>query len=325
MNKQKKFNARNNGITLIALIITIIVLLILAGVTINTLFDNENAIEKAAEAKEEDSHGNVKDQIQLEITNYQLAKGLGETDATSSIEYLSGKEYFKEEYASETESYTIKSDKISNVALGKGTDKTSGDVYVVEKDENDWKLKYYKESNDENPRILLNLSVSNTDVKPDKVPATNVSELVAGDYVDYVYEKEDGSKVKIPCRVLYDTTYNTQNETDFGIQLIACSVTEESVEMIVDEGYDPSYSLKWNGEELKTSKYENKSICDLVRLFGSKPNSGDPTIESIDETEWGNPMINDYPYDLYRLKELFSNRWFKRKILGLWKESVYLW
>ena len=264
MNKQKKFMARNKGITLIALVITIIVLLILAGVTINTLFDNGNAIEKAAEAKEEDSHGNVKDQIQLEITNYQLAKGLGETDATSSIEYLSGKEYFKEEYASETESYTIKSDKISNVALGKGTDKTSGDVYVVEKDENDWKLKYYKESNDENPRILLSLSVSNTNVKPDKVPATNVSELVAGDYVDYVYEKEDGSKVKIPCRVLYDTTYNAQNDTDFGVQLIACFVTEETYEVFT--GW---YSSYWNqiNKPIDLNKYLNKDISDFRKVY----------------------------------------------------------
>ena len=299
MNKQKKFMARNKGITLIALVITIIVLLILAGVTINTLFDNGNAIEKAAEAKEEDSHGNVKDQIQLEITNYQLAKGLGETDATSSIEYLSGKEYFKEEYASETESYTIKSDKISNVALGKGTDKTSGDVYVVEKDENDWKLKYYKESNDENPRILLSLSVSNTNVKPDKVLATNVSELVAGDYVDYVYEKEDGSKVKIPCRVLYDT----QNENNFGVQLISINTVGEAVELGY-RGIDWTVQGEWNQwyadcemilPDLKD--YENIEICSLVRLVNSDPITGSLVYDTSGYNNYGENDEKPREYD----------------------------
>ena len=42
-NKKKRIKKDNNGITLIALVITIIVLLILAGVTIATLMgDNGN-------------------------------------------------------------------------------------------------------------------------------------------------------------------------------------------------------------------------------------------------------------------------------------------
>ena len=51
MNKSKviKNLRKSKGITLIALVITIIVLLILAGVTINAIVGNESAMEKAAQ------------------------------------------------------------------------------------------------------------------------------------------------------------------------------------------------------------------------------------------------------------------------------------
>ena len=42
---------KNQGITLIALVITIIVLIILAGVTINIVLDQNGIIEKTQEAK----------------------------------------------------------------------------------------------------------------------------------------------------------------------------------------------------------------------------------------------------------------------------------
>ncbi|MBR3002146.1 MAG: type II secretion system protein [Clostridia bacterium] len=54
MKEQKKSKNRlkqNKGITLIALVITIVVLLILAGVTINAITGIENVMEKAQEAK----------------------------------------------------------------------------------------------------------------------------------------------------------------------------------------------------------------------------------------------------------------------------------
>lgn len=41
---------RNKGITLISLVVTIVVLLILAGITIGTVFDDNGIIKKAQEA-----------------------------------------------------------------------------------------------------------------------------------------------------------------------------------------------------------------------------------------------------------------------------------
>ena len=63
MKKQK-----NNGITLIALVITIIVLLILAGVTIATLTGENGILTKATEASKKTGQASAEEQVQLEVT-----------------------------------------------------------------------------------------------------------------------------------------------------------------------------------------------------------------------------------------------------------------
>ena len=68
-------NERNKGITLIALIVTIVVLLILAGVTINAITGSESAMEKATEAREKNIQGSELEQIKLCVVN-AMAQGL---------------------------------------------------------------------------------------------------------------------------------------------------------------------------------------------------------------------------------------------------------
>ena len=60
---------KNKGITLIALIVTIVVLLILAGVTINAITGSESAMEKATEAREKDKQGTELEAIKLAVVN----------------------------------------------------------------------------------------------------------------------------------------------------------------------------------------------------------------------------------------------------------------
>ena len=80
---------KNKGITLIALVITIIVLLILAGVTIMMLMGSENAPQKASEAVEKDAIAGAKDEVAMEAQsalldyfNKKYVEGSG-TDSTS--------------------------------------------------------------------------------------------------------------------------------------------------------------------------------------------------------------------------------------------------
>ncbi len=60
----------NNGITLIALVITVIVLLILAGVSIATLTGENGILTQASDAKEQTEIASVKEQVQLDIADW---------------------------------------------------------------------------------------------------------------------------------------------------------------------------------------------------------------------------------------------------------------
>ena len=68
MIKSKEKLKPNQGITLIALVITIIVLLILAGVTIATLFGENGILTKATEASEETEIAQEKEEVRLAYT-----------------------------------------------------------------------------------------------------------------------------------------------------------------------------------------------------------------------------------------------------------------
>ena len=81
----KRLNAlkRNQGITLIALVVTIVVLLILAGITINMLFSNGGIFKTAQDAanawneatvNEQESLNNLAEQIE-NLVNGQTGGG----------------------------------------------------------------------------------------------------------------------------------------------------------------------------------------------------------------------------------------------------------
>ena len=75
------------GITLIALVITIIVLLILAGVTIATLTGDNGILTQTTKAKEESEKAEIIEQIQLDIADKQI-ENLGSIDEDEFYEIL---------------------------------------------------------------------------------------------------------------------------------------------------------------------------------------------------------------------------------------------
>ena len=62
------------GITLVALVITIVVLLILAGVSINTVLGDDGIIKKAKEAAETTKRASAEEEMNRLVLEYQLAK-----------------------------------------------------------------------------------------------------------------------------------------------------------------------------------------------------------------------------------------------------------
>ena len=65
-NKEKDMVKKQTGITLIALVITIIVLLILAGVSIATLTGDNGILKQANQAKENNNSAAVKEKVEVE-------------------------------------------------------------------------------------------------------------------------------------------------------------------------------------------------------------------------------------------------------------------
>ena len=84
------------GITLMALIVTIIVLLILAGISISMLAGDNGIIKKATEAADVTETATIKEQIQLAVLD-ALTEGLGKIESTESLDN-SLQNYVEKEY-----------------------------------------------------------------------------------------------------------------------------------------------------------------------------------------------------------------------------------
>ena len=69
-----RLNKNENGITLIALVVTIVILLILAGITINLLFSNGGIFDIANQAKIEHEIGALKDRINNVIADWSIER-----------------------------------------------------------------------------------------------------------------------------------------------------------------------------------------------------------------------------------------------------------
>lgn len=84
---KREFVVKQRGITLIALVITIIVLLILAGVTIATLTGENGILTRASEATEETRVGQVEEQVELWKSEKEMGKQTG-GEVTSEDDFL---------------------------------------------------------------------------------------------------------------------------------------------------------------------------------------------------------------------------------------------
>ena len=156
---------KQKGITLIALVVTIIVLLILAGVSIAMLTGNNGILTQGKRAKEEQAHAAVKEGIMLLYNEYKTKQEVNsskvqEETKVASTELVKIAENEGAEGATENlgsfkdfiqSKNIINANGIINVrnllgqtlSLGNGTSKESGDVYVFEEQKGIYKISYY--------------------------------------------------------------------------------------------------------------------------------------------------------------------------------------
>ena len=243
LGKSKDFNntkikrcvtKKERGITLIALVITIIVLLILAGVSIATLTGQNGILTRTNDAKAEQSHGAVKDGIILAYNEYQIeiktasstkiaSKEIvtiqGEKEQalasiyTSFIDFLEQKGYVTIDDEDTTTGIINVEELIgSRQALGNGEDT---DIYKIEEEDSNYVVNYYDE--DGMPEEIWSISDS-TSTETGEVtlePDTGKEALIL------VYNVEAEDRIELPYGLKwYDDEYreNEYNATfDFTV------------------------------------------------------------------------------------------------------------
>ena len=95
---RKRTKLREQGITLIALVVTIIILLILTGVTLNLALSNNGLFSKAKKATEEYQEESEEEKKELLKFEYELEKSQGKIDETITIGQYSIETQIKEKY-----------------------------------------------------------------------------------------------------------------------------------------------------------------------------------------------------------------------------------
>ena len=89
MKKEIK-NKQEKGITLIALVVTIVVLLILAGVSISLVLNNNGVISKAKDAKNQYAEAQTNDEKQLNEVSDWIDTKVGDTTGGDSVTEIDG-------------------------------------------------------------------------------------------------------------------------------------------------------------------------------------------------------------------------------------------
>ena len=160
---EKKTLKSTNGITLIALVITIIVLLILAGISISMLSGDNGILQKATTAKTNTDNAQIKERVQLAYTA-ALSDGKGELKEPNLRNELTkefGDNYDLSE-DSTTNEWVISINEIERLRVSKGTT-TKGGGDTIQAGETAIGGNKNYESDEKTAIIPENFTVSSTD------------------------------------------------------------------------------------------------------------------------------------------------------------------
>ena len=141
---EKNYAKKQKGITLIALVVTIVILLILSGISLNIVLSNNGIITKAQEAKTLNSHSTVLESLQIENSSYETEYKLGDTEVDFET-YLKNKGIIDG-------NFNVNTAKLVGKKTSAGNGKNHQDVYTIEVDdvEDGYRLKYYGKNESEN-------------------------------------------------------------------------------------------------------------------------------------------------------------------------------
>ena len=295
------------GITLIALVVTIVVLLILAGVSISLLIDNNGIINRSKDAKRSYTIGQIKDEVELayssvctdvltdKITEDEVAKKLGEELGVSVSE--TNKDY---KFKYKGEDITIS--------------KTTGQVTEGKEDTEEEVKWIYNEDDDGNIEITgMDFSGADTRItNPDYFPYLYHYEVTLTNSLLVIPEKIEGKDVvKFSLEnILLDAAYNytTSNSvsilgvtkiqskaklkefsTQYGYKYFGDVESVELPESLLNMEWNlGSYSYNYEPDPIGSGNISHKIIHRTVTInFVNGKNSN----LEIPEDKWGAKKI----------------------------------
>lgn len=261
---------KQEGITLIALVITIIVLLILAGVSIAMLTGENGILTQANNAKIEQSHGAVRDGIALAYNEYQIEINTASNEKIASTEtvQIQGKEeralasyssfldfllqkgYVTiDEENSSTGIINVEALTGSRQSLGNGTG--SSDVYKIEEKGGNYEVNYY-DINEVPQQIWSVEGKIELEADTGKEALILVYEVSAGDTIELPWytgwsEEDDDDYTG---DIWHDSVYNFN--VDWGDGEVTQDVTNDNI----DEKAVHTYTTGGEKEISITGQYD---------------------------------------------------------------------
>ena len=192
---QRNANKSEKGITLIALVVTIVVLLILAGVSLNLVLGNNGIISKASEVKIKQAHALIKDRISLEYNDYQIETNTAINKETTFRAFLKSKNCINNEGVIEVKNLT-------GQTLDYGNGNGTNDVYRLEEIDNMYVVKYYDKDSSSDEIWSIRIEQIELTLEPD----TGKEDLIL------VYEVEANDEVELPYCISRGDTYDFKVE-----------------------------------------------------------------------------------------------------------------
>ena len=296
----KNKRIKTEGITLIALVITIIVLLILAGVSIATLTGDNGLLTKASQTKIAMEQGEVEDQIRILVSEYAIEKNEGIED--DFITWLQNKSILEENNKINIEALIGKTMSTGN---GTATDTGGTDVYKLEEvietsklasteeillastetGSDNYNVVYYDQEGDKEILDTFSLdSSSGQTTYPEASPEDifRISEDSEGNITINRIERETGM-FGVPYPILYGITDVVIPEFIKGKKVVG--IEDSAVYWMNIKSIVIPYSVKTIGDEAFYIGNATIANCSDLTLI-SFPEGKNPELE-IPANKWG--------------------------------------
>lgn len=209
-NKHIKFSKNNGGITLIALIVTIIVLIILAGVSITLLLGKNGLIEKAKYAKEQQTIETIREKLEIVKTSDYIEK-IGNNSIDTYFEVLEKEKVepyviTKKEKITEIVGSIEVDNKYSYIAIIENnglTIKYEGIIGEFEREPDEVLITVISQEEKENLPLTLTVNVK-----------SNGKDVTSGKYEVNGSEEKLGLEDDLYTKQIVDTNINITLETE---------------------------------------------------------------------------------------------------------------